>query len=515
MEVRVAGSLSFAVRRLAQHRNATVVSFRYVPPHNSGYRALPSLLDCLVSSNGGRDKQQQQQQHGYRVELRRVDQGRFRVPHGFKDGAAARLPPLLFFSSDASSRNDRKVASEEEKEKARKWRKRLAASVEELQVSDDPLPDKLEKKTLLQKTWNLLVRIGSGLRNMASMSREDWAKWLKKAKTTVWLELQHYWVGSKLLWAEIRISTRLLVQLSGGKKLSRREQLQLRRTAGDIARLVPFIIIVIVPFMEFLLPVLLKVFPNMLPSTFQDKLKQEAELTKRLETRLRHAKGLKNALLEMVDELKSKRGEDIQKTAKDLDDFMTKVRTGQSIKNADILGFAKLFNDELTLDNISRPRLISMCKYMGLRPFGTDAYLRYTLRKKLAWIKSDDRLIRMEGIYSLSEPELRAACRERGMLVSLTPQEMKAQLSNWLDLSLDHSVPSSLLILSRAFVPDKLKPAEAVQATLSSLPDEVVDSVGVTVLPSEDTLEERRRKLEFLKQQEELIKESLTSKPRK
>ncbi|EFJ31397.1 hypothetical protein SELMODRAFT_88399, partial [Selaginella moellendorffii] len=280
-------------------------------------------------------------------------------------------------------------------------------------------------------------------------SREDWAKWLKKAKTTVWLELQHYWVGSKLLWAEIRISTRLLVQLSGGKKLSRREQLQLRRTAGDIARLVPFIIIVIVPFMEFLLPVLLKVFPNMLPSTFQDKLKQEAELTKRLETRLRHAKGLKNALLEMVDELKSKRGEDIQKTAKDLDDFMTKVRTGQSIKNADILGFAKLFNDELTLDNISRPRLISMCKYMGLRPFGTDAYLRYTLRKKLAWIKSDDRLIRMEGIYSLSEPELRAACRERGMLVSLTPQEMKAQLSNWLDLSLDHSVPSSLLILSR------------------------------------------------------------------
>lgn len=52
----------------------------------------------------------------------------------------------------------------------------------------------------------------------------------------------------------------------------------------------------------------------------------------------------------------------------------------------------------------------------------------------------------------------------------------------------------------------KVKPEEAVQATLSSLPDEVVDTVGVTALPSEDSVSERRRKLEFLEMQEELIK---------
>ena len=55
-------------------------------------------------------------------------------------------------------------------------------------------------------------------------------------------------------------------------------------------------------------------------------------------------------------------------------------------------------------------------------------------------------------------------------------------------------------------VPGKVKPEEAVQATLSSLPDEVVDTVGVTTLPSEDSVSERRRKLEFLEMQEELIK---------
>lgn len=52
----------------------------------------------------------------------------------------------------------------------------------------------------------------------------------------------------------------------------------------------------------------------------------------------------------------------------------------------------------------------------------------------------------------------------------------------------------------------RIRPEEAVRATLSSLPDEVVDTVGVTALPSEDSVSERRRKLEFLEMQEELIK---------
>ena len=36
-------------------------------------------------------------------------------------------------------------------------------------------------------------------------------------------------------------------------------------------RLIPFAVFVIVPFMELLLPVALKLFPNMLPYTFEDK----------------------------------------------------------------------------------------------------------------------------------------------------------------------------------------------------------------------------------------------------
>ncbi|KAK6136335.1 hypothetical protein DH2020_029906 [Rehmannia glutinosa] len=366
---------------------------------------------------------------------------------------------------------------------------------------------------ILKRMWAMLLGIGPALRAIASMSREDWGKKLRHWKDEFKSTLQHYWLGTKLLWVDVRISLRLLLKLASGKTLSRRERQQLTRTTADIFRLVPFAVFIIVPFMEFLLPVFLKLFPNMLPSTFQDKMKEQEALKKRLNARIEYAKFLQDTVKEMAKEVQNSRSGEIKKTAEDLDEFMNKfgqVRTGARVSNDEILGFAKLFNDELTLDNISRPRLMTMCKYMGINTYGTgtDAYLRYMLRKRLQKIKDDDKMIQAEGIESLSEEELRQACRDRGLLGLLSVDEMRKQLQDWLDLSLNHSVPSSLLILSRAFsVSGKVKPEEAVQATLSSLPDEVVDTVGVTALPSEDSVSERRRKLEFLEMQEELIKE--------
>ncbi|KAL5188271.1 Mitochondrial proton/calcium exchanger protein [Glycine soja] len=363
-------------------------------------------------------------------------------------------------------------------------------------------------QSVLRRVWTAFLGIGPALRAVASMSREDWAKKLVHWKGEFVSTLQHYWLGSKLLWADVRISSRLLLKLAGGKNLSRRERQQLTRTTADIFRLVPFAVFIIVPFMEFLLPVFLKLFPNMLPSTFQDKMKEQEALKRRLKARIEYARFLQDTVKEMAKEVQNSRSGELKKTAEDLDEFLNTIRRGATVSNEEILGFAKLFNDELTLDNISRPRLVNMCKYMGISPFGTDAYLRYMLRKHLRRIKEDDKLIQAEGVDSLSEDELREDCRERGMLGLLSVEEMRQQLRDWLDLSLNHSVPSSLLILSRSFtVSGRLKPEEAVQATLSSLPDEVVDTIQVTSLPSEDSVSERRRKLEFLEMQEELIKE--------
>ncbi|XP_076880999.1 uncharacterized protein LOC143528994 [Bidens hawaiensis] len=399
----------------------------------------------------------------------------------------------------------RKEASPEECDQAVEGLTSAKAKIKAKQSTEPQKP----ASSILKKTWATLLGIGPALRAVASMSREDWAKKLVHWKNEFVDTMKHYWLGIKLLGVDVKISSRLLLKLAGGKSLSRRERQQLTRTTADIFRLVPVAVFIIVPFMEFLLPVFLKLFPNMLPSTFQDKMKEQEALKRKLNARIEYAKFLQDTVKEMAKEVQNTRSGEIKKTAEDLDEFLSKVRTGASVDNEEILGFAKLFNDELTLDNISRPRLVNMCKYMGIQPYGTDAYLRYMLRKRLQWIKNDDMMIQKEGgVDALSEDELREDCRERGMLGLRSVEEMRQQLRDWLDLSLNHSVPSSLLILSRAFtVSGKLKPEEVVSAALSSLPDEVVDTVSVTALPSEDSVSERKRKLEFLEMQEELIKE--------
>ncbi|CAN7135041.1 unnamed protein product [Brassica rapa subsp. narinosa] len=417
----------------------------------------------------------------------------------------------------------RKEASPEECDQAVESLSSVKAKAKAKRLQDS----KKVARSILQRTWVFILGIGPALRAVASMSRADWGKKLTHWKQEFVSTLKHYWLGTKLLWADTRISSRLLLKLAGGKSLSRRERQQLTRTTADIFRLVPFAVFILVPFMEFLLPVFLKLFPNMLPSTFQDKMKEEEALKRKLLARIEYAKFLQETAKEMAKEVKHSRTGEAKQTAEDL------VRKGRLVQNDEILGFAKLFNDELTLDNISRfvapfllnlrnvllcvhvltslssiyrPRLVSMCRIMGISPYGTDAYLRYMLRKRLRSIKEDDKLIRAEGVDSLSEAELREDCRERGMLGTLTVEEMRQQLRDWMDLSLNHSVPSSLLILSRAFTVAGRVEADAVRATLSSLPDEVVDTVGVTSLPSEDPVSERLRKLEYLEMQDELIK---------
>lgn len=74
-------------------------------------------------------------------------------------------------------------------------------------------------------------------------------------------EAAHYWHGSKLLVSEMRISLRLVFLLLQGKTLTRREKRQLRRTTTDLLRLIPFSVFIIVPFMELLLPVAIKLSP--------------------------------------------------------------------------------------------------------------------------------------------------------------------------------------------------------------------------------------------------------------
>jgi hypothetical protein len=115
-------------------------------------------------------------------------------------------------------------------------------------------------------------------------------KELRQALNSMWEavkhEAHHYWMGTKLLYADVQTAGKLFRRTLQGSALTRRERKQLLRTVQDLFRLVPFSMFIIIPFMEFALPIALRVFPNMLPSTFQDSLKAEENMKRELQSRI-------------------------------------------------------------------------------------------------------------------------------------------------------------------------------------------------------------------------------------
>lgn len=277
-------------------------------------------------------------------------------------------------------------------------------------------------------------------------------------------ELKHYYNGFRLLWIDTTVAARMVWSLLNGQQLTRRERRRLMRTSADLFRLVPFLIFVIVPFMEFLLPVFLKLFPDMLPSTFETESKKEEKQKKTLAAKLVLAKFLQETIDELARRNKAESGE----ATKQFSTYVQQVRhSGIQPSTAEIVRFSKLFEDELTLEHLERAQLVALCKLLELQPIGTNNLLRFQLMMQLRSIKADDEMINREGVNIMSVPELQAACRSRGMRsLGVTEEQLKEQLKQWLDLHLKENVPPSLLLLSRAMYLTDVKPKPILETLL-------------------------------------------------
>ena len=335
----------------------------------------------------------------------------------------------------------------------------------------------------------------------------------EQKKLTIWQKVKkealHYWDGTKLLATEVKISSRLALKMAAGYELTRRENRQLQRTVQDLGRLVPFSVFVIVPFAELLLPVALKLFPNMLPSTYEGQKSKDTKATNLRATRKEVSAFLRATLKETGLPVSA-----VNARKEEFTEFFRKVRaTGESPTQSDVITVCKIFKDDLTLDNLSRPQLVGMCRYMMLNTFGTDMMLRYQIRHRMRQIKRDDRAISYEGVDSLSVPELQMACASRGLRThGMSPGRLRDDLQMWLDLRLKYGVPSTLLVLSNAFMYAQGKDSEiasqidALQAVLSSIPEELFHEIELEVHNAEGAATNKQR-LEVLKEQQELIEE--------
>ncbi|XP_066905889.1 mitochondrial proton/calcium exchanger protein isoform X2 [Halyomorpha halys] len=261
--------------------------------------------------------------------------------------------------------------------------------------------------------------------------------------------------------------------------------------------------------MELTLPIFLKLFPGMLPTTFQTNKEKVEKAKKSFKAKLEMTKFLQETLDGMAPLTISSESSEL---AKDFTDFFQKIRTtGQIPSTQDILKYSRLFEDEITLDKLPRAQIIALCRYLNITAIGTTRFLRFQLKSKIRSIQIDDKIIQKEGLRTMKPGELKEACKVRGMrFYGISNERLKEQLQQWLELSVVKKIPPSLLLLSQAFaLTNKLPNERALAATIQSLPSEVGTAHTVALSEREGQLdyetEIRMLKDELLKIAEENI----------
>ena len=197
---------------------------------------------------------------------------------------------------------------------------RLKEASSKVEQTVERLKDKVE-----EKQDNLEKKIDSKI--VATTTDATTTTTITTSKKSLWVRIKdegkHFWSGCKLLVLDVRVCSRIIWKITRGKTITRRERRQLTRTAAvsllkrivdlteknisenfpflqDLFRLVPFSVFVLVPFMELLLPVALKLFPGMLPSTFTTPAQRQEKLKKnKLKVKLEYTKLLQETLDEL------------------------------------------------------------------------------------------------------------------------------------------------------------------------------------------------------------------------
>ncbi|CAH8529187.1 unnamed protein product [Schistosoma rodhaini] len=292
----------------------------------------------------------------------------------------------------------------------------------------------------------------------------------------------HYYHGLRLLGLEIRIASGICFRVLGGHTLTRRERKQLVRTFSDILRLLPFSVFVIVPFMELLIPVYIKLFPFMLPSTFKDKSTEANAIQQRLKAKLELTRFLQETLMQTAGALKSSSD---APTVAEFQEFIKKVqKSGEQAHAKDITRFSKLFEDQVTLDSLDNKQLRMLCRLLSLPTIGPSHLLRFQIWIRVRQLKAEDKLIANEGVDQIPPWELQSLCQERGMRsVGLPKEKLQSQLSEWLDLHLEKNVPITLLLFSRALhVTQALVDQNPLQQAIAQLPPSASSEAVARVL---------------------------------
>eukprot|EP00003_Mantamonas_plastica_P028307 TRINITY_DN6365_c0_g1_i3.p1 TRINITY_DN6365_c0_g1~~TRINITY_DN6365_c0_g1_i3.p1 ORF type:complete len:263 (-),score=82.66 TRINITY_DN6365_c0_g1_i3:1996-2730(-) len=233
--------------------------------------------------------------------------------------------------------------------------------------------------------------------------------------------------------------------------MTNREKEQLGRTVRDLIKLGPFILLLILPGSGVVLPMVVRFFPNALPSTFLRKVDTSSSLT----IKKGAASYLKFAIKEVMEDTKANEklyfaARENETNENDVDALMHRLKTNQlsNIDDGEILSFLQQFTDDYIIDNLPLSQLFYIGQFTRVSVHGRVGGLRERLKTKLKTIRNDDKLLAFDDAYRELDPqELKQAARDRRIRGENDDDQVK-KLSEWIHLT-TNNVPVSVVILGR------------------------------------------------------------------
>uniref|UniRef100_A0A8C9GDR8 Letm1 RBD domain-containing protein n=1 Tax=Piliocolobus tephrosceles TaxID=591936 RepID=A0A8C9GDR8_9PRIM len=225
--------------------------------------------------------------------------------------------------------------------------------------------------------------------------------------TVVWVK-----TGILLFLTNMKISKNLIIKRLKGYRLSYSEYKLLIRTVNDMFKLIPFSFFIIVPFAEFLLPIVLRIYPNLLPSTFKNNDDNLTNIKKKIYAKQQLSKFLQQLIEEKEKQLSENIDIDVEKKKKILNKFhLQLINKDESDVNPflnvnDTLKIAKIFKEEFALDKMQLKTLQTICHLLGLKPYSIQYHVVLQLRHHFLRLQREDRELIYEGVDNLKESSL-------------------------------------------------------------------------------------------------------------
>ncbi|XP_056371054.1 LETM1 domain-containing protein 1 isoform X2 [Oenanthe melanoleuca] len=242
--------------------------------------------------------------------------------------------------------------------------------------------------------------------------------------------------GIQALFLEVkeirRIRAKMSQQRLSTQQLPYREMERLRQFRRDVLKALPIGIIAIPPFANFLVIVLMYLFPRqLLIRHFWTPRQQQQFLEADGRRRRGRYPGVLRGLALAAGALPGQGGQE------QLQRLCDQVQGGAHPQLAQLLALRGLFSGSvLALSRLPAHHVRALSRVLFLTPYLPAALLRPRLLQHVLEIQQLDRALQQLGLGQLSGEELRAACYLRGLSCShLSQAECRAWLEQWLRLS--------------------------------------------------------------------------------